>query len=135
MITIKEYAESKGVSTQAVYKQLKTHEQKLMGHIRKIKGKRYLDEEAVEYLNAQSENTPSVIVQNGNDELLDELRAENKQLRERVDFLQRQMIQELMKQNTTIYEQNKTIAELTEKVLLLTEQKQEPKRKWWQFGK
>lgn len=128
MVSIKEYAESKGVSTQAVYKQLKTHEKALLGHIQKVNGKRYLDDEAVAYLNAQSENTPSVIVQTGNDELISELRAENERLKQKVEFLQDQMLQELMKQN-------KTISELTEKVLLLTEQKEEPKKKWWQFGK
>ena len=127
MLSIKDYAERKGVSTQAVYKQLKTHEKALEGHIQKISGKRYLDDEAVAYLDAQSENTPSVIVQNGTDELVEELRAENERLKLKVEFLQEQMIHEMMKQN-------ERIQELTDRVLLLTE-KEEPKKKWWQFGK
>lgn len=127
MLSIKDYAERKGVSTQAVYKQLKTHEKALEGHIQKISGKRYLDDEAVAYLDAQSESTPSVIVQNGTDELIEELRAENERLKLKVEILQDQMLQEVMRQN-------KRIEELTDRVLLLTE-KEEPKKKWWHFGK
>ena len=127
MLSIKDYAERKGVSTQAVYKQLKTHEKALEGHIEKISGKRYLDDEAVAYLDSQSENTPAVIVQNGTNELVEELKAENERLRAKVEFLQEQMIQEMMKQN-------ERIQDLTDRVLLLTE-KEEPKKKWWHFGK
>ena len=127
MLSIKDYAERKGVSTQAVYKQLKTHEKALEGHIKKVSGKRYLDDEAVAYLDSQSENTPSVIVQNGTDELVEELKAENERLKMKVEFLQDQMLQQVMKQN-------ERIQELTDRVLLLTE-REEPKKKWWKFGK
>ena len=92
MVTIKEYAEIKGVSTQAVYKQLKTHEKALQGHVQKIKGTRYLDDEAVAYLNKQSESSPAVVIQTDNEELLEALKVENENLKIKIMELQDQLI-------------------------------------------
>ena len=49
LITIKEYAESHGVTIQAVYQQMNRKKNKkfIDEHTRKIDGKKYLDQEAV----------------------------------------------------------------------------------------
>lgn len=117
MVTIKEYAEIKGVSTQAVYKQLKTHEKNLQGHIQKIKGTRYLDDEAVAYLNMQSENSPAVVIQTDNEEILENLKAENESLKAKVMILQEQLISK-----------SDMIISLQEEMRLLTEKKEEQPR-------
>ena len=39
MIAVKDYAERRGVSTQAIYKQLKVHKEALDGHVLKENGK------------------------------------------------------------------------------------------------
>lgn len=74
MRTIKEYAKTKGVTPQAVYKQLKTHKKELEGHIQKIKGISYLDDWAIDYLNVQTETAPSVVVSENKDLIIEELK-------------------------------------------------------------
>lgn len=70
MIDIKEYAQQKNVTTQAVYKQISAHKSELEGHIKKVNGKRWLDDEAVAILNKASNSAPTVIM---NTELEDKL--------------------------------------------------------------
>ena len=62
IIDVKSYARQKGVSTQAVYKQISNYNDELKGHIIKEKGKRWLDDYAVEFLDQQS-NASAVAVQ------------------------------------------------------------------------
>lgn len=141
MINVKEYADSKGVSTQAVYKQLKVHEEALKGHIKKIQGKRYLDEDAVKYLNGQSNNTPCVVVQSNSDERVKELEEENKTLRNEVYNLRKFMLDEILKRDDLqkrmteeILKRDERVRELTDRFLMLATQKEEdPKPRWWKF--
>lgn len=58
MLSIKDYAAQKGISTQAVYKQLKIHKENLEGHVLKEAGKRMLDDYAVDYLNKRTQENP-----------------------------------------------------------------------------
>ena len=62
IIDVKSYARQKGVSTQAVYKQISNYNDELKDHIIKEKGKRWLDDYAVEFLDRQS-NASAVAVQ------------------------------------------------------------------------
>ncbi len=50
MLSVKEYAEKHGVSTQSVYKMMQTHRIELDGHIVKQGKTRYLTDEAIEIL-------------------------------------------------------------------------------------
>lgn len=90
MLSIKEYAEVKGKSPQAVYKQLesKTNKEALKGHIFTLKinnkNTRFLDEEAVKILDEASKQTPSVILQTDDKEKIEALEQENKILLEKV---------------------------------------------------
>ena len=80
MISIKDYAEQKGVTTQAVYKQLQTHSVELKGCIVKQGRTRYLTDEAVAILNQFRESSPQVIERTNDRELIEQLRMENKNL-------------------------------------------------------
>lgn len=121
-ITVKDYAETHGVTIQAVYQQLKRKKNKAFidKHSKIIKGTKYLDQEAVEYLENQRDNAPSVVIQTDHNEKLEELQRENELLKAKFVELQDKLIK-----------RDDKILELTEKVLLLT---QEPpkKRHWWQ---
>lgn len=81
-MSIKEYAETRGKSVQAVHQQLKrkSNADALKGHIfiYKINNKdvKHLDEEAVEILDSSSRQTPSVIIQENNDELVNQQREQ-----------------------------------------------------------
>ena len=80
MISIKDYAELKGVSTQAVYKQLQTHDTELKGHIVKQGRTRYLTDEAVAILDKYREASPQIIERSNDRELIEQLEIENKNL-------------------------------------------------------
>ena len=86
MITIKEYAEMRGKSVQAVYQQLKRKENaaRLEGHIHisKIGNKdaKFLDDIAVEILDEASQKSVQIIEQTNDKERIEELEKENKDL-------------------------------------------------------
>lgn len=80
MISIKDYAKLKGVSTQAVYKQLQTHDPELKGHIVKQGRTRYLTDEAVKILDQYREASPQIIERSNDRELIEQLEMENKNL-------------------------------------------------------
>lgn len=90
MMSIKEYAEARNKTTQAVYKQLesKLNKEALKGHIFTLKvnnkNTRFLDEEAVRVLDDASKQTPSVILQTDDKEKIEALEQENKVLLEKV---------------------------------------------------
>lgn len=70
---IKTYAKQKGVSTQAVYKQIRNHEKELKGHIFKESGKKWLDEYAIDYLDRQSQQSAVAIQSLERDEAMEML--------------------------------------------------------------
>ena len=77
-VTVKQYAESAGVSIQAVHQQLKRQKNKgkLEGHVHVIDGIKYLDEEAVAILNSSREKTPVVEWNQEKDKRIKELEAD-----------------------------------------------------------
>lgn len=80
MITIKEYAEQRGVSHQAVYKQLQTHAAELKNYIVKNGRTRYLTEEAVAILEQYRETSPQIIERANDHEKIEELENQIKKL-------------------------------------------------------
>lgn len=132
MITVKEYAERKGKSVQAVYKQMRAKENAalLENHIflQKVGNKtaKVLDDEAVRILDEASRKIPTVIVQDGKDDIIESLRMENKQLLLKVADLQDQLLHE--KDNVKLLQQEK-IALLEEKEEKQDEQNQQPEEK------
>lgn len=131
MMTIKEYAESRGKSVQAVYKQIKSKEnaKELEGHIvvQKVgnKNTKLLDEMAVEVLDNASKQSPQVILQTDDKERIEQLENENKLLWSKVAELQDELLKE----------KDQVKALQLEKIELLEMKNAEPETKWWQFWK
>ncbi len=120
MTAIKDYAQSHGVTIQAVYQQLKRKKNKeaLAGHIHKIDGVKYLDKEAVAYLEQQHVNTPAVILQDGKDDRIRLLEEENRRQLQQIAVLQDELLKE-----------RNLVKELQEEKIKLLEEKKEPERK------
>lgn len=130
-MTIKEYADSRNKTVQAVYNQINGKEKKdlLKGHIvaRKVGNKniKLLDEMAVKILDEASKQAPTVIVQNTDRERIEQLEAENEALKNKLTELQEKMIDEMMKHNEQILKQSQKVIELTDKVLLLEQNREQ----------
>ena len=124
MITVKEYAERQGKSVQAVYKQMRAKENAalLENHIflQKVGNKtaKVLDDEAVRILDEASRKIPTVVVQDGKEEVIESLRMENKQLLIKIAELQEQLLRE--KDNVKLLQQ--------EKIELLEEKQEQNQR-------
>lgn len=122
-ISVQDYAEQSGKTTQAVYKQLKTHEKELQGHIIKQSGKRYLDAEAVKILDSSSRMSAPVLVDTAD-------KAKLEQAQERINTLENELkiAQERLSnaQETIITLQQEKIADLgiIERSRLLLEDKE-----------
>lgn len=117
LITVKDYALSKGVSTQAIYQHINRYSNELKGHINKNNGKKYLDDEAIKFLDNKIEGNSIVVIDTEKNEELKKLQEENKKL-----------LLKLMEIQDKALIQSEIIQELQTKILLL-EIKQ--KKKWF----
>ncbi len=128
LVTVKEYANNHGVTIQAVYQQINRKKNKkfIQEHIHKINGIKYLDEDAVKYLENQRVNTPAVIMQTDDRERVEQLENENKRLLQKIAELQ-----------DVIIEKSEKIEQLQDANILLLEQKQDDMKKkpWWMLWK
>lgn len=153
MITIKQYADKWSISTQAVYAQLKTHQEELEGHIHKKEGSnaRWLDEEAVAILERIRETNPTVIERDNSQEKIEELENNIKVLmtenaamanklsetlewkaEKAVEIAQSEMNQKLLTIREEQYEDEKKRAdELEEENKRLREELQNEQKKSW----
>lgn len=123
MVSIKEYAKNKGVSYEAVRKQVNRYKNDLAGHIEKVNRTQYLDEEAVAFLDNKRAENPIVIMDIERDEEIQRLEMENKALLLKVAELQEALLKEK--------DQVKLLQ--NEKIELLEAKNQKAEKKWWQF--
>lgn len=123
MVSLKEYAKNKGVSYEAVRKQVNRYKDELKGHISKVNRTQYLDEEAVAFLDSKRAESPIIIMESGKDEEIQRLEMENKALLLKVAELQEALLKE---KDQVKFLQN-------EKIELLEEKNQKAEKKWWQF--
>ena len=123
MVSIKEYAKNKGVSYEAVRKQVNRYKNDLAGHIEKVNRTQYLDEEAVAFLDNKRAENPIVIMDIEKDEEIQRLENENKRLLLKIAELQEALLNEK--------DQVKLLQ--NEKIELLEAKNQKTERKWWQF--
>ena len=121
MISIKQYAEKKGITTQAVYKQIKIHSAELGEHIVKEKGKRMLDDFACDFLESRTKENPVVIIDQENKKELERLRKRELELLEEIRQKDNIIINLQQSNNLRITEKNEVLKELTE----------EKEKKWW----
>ena len=123
MVSLKEYAKNKGVSYEAVRKQVNRYKDELKGHISKVNRTQYLDEEAVAFLDSKRAESPIIIMESGKDEEIHRLEMENKALLLKVAELQEALLKEK--------DQVKLLQ--NEKIELLEAKNQKAEKKWWQF--
>lgn len=123
MVSLKEYAKNKGVSYEAVRKQVNRYKDELKGHISKVNRTQYLDEEAVAFLDSKRAESPIIIMESGKDEEIQRLEMENKALLLKVAELQEALLKEK--------DQVKLLQ--NEKIELLEAKNQKAEKKWWQF--
>lgn len=105
MVTLKEYAELKNISYEAVRKQVKRYAKELEEHIIVQNRTKYLDEYAVEYLNQKRSASPIIVQEIAKDEELEQLRTENKNLLLKIAQLQDELLKE--KDNVQQLQQDK----------------------------
>lgn len=91
MITIKDYAKQKGVSYEAIRKQIKRYEDELEGHLVKQNRFLMLDDEAVLFLDSKRSENPVIVYEQNKDEELEQLRHENKVLLIQMNTVQDQL--------------------------------------------
>ena len=91
MITIKDYAKQKGVSYEAIRKQIKRNEDELAGHLVKQNRFLMLDDEAVQFLDSKRSENPVIVYEQNKDEELEQLRHENKVLLIQMNTVQDQL--------------------------------------------
>lgn len=94
MVSLKDYARIKGISYEAVRKQVNRYKGELEGHISKINRAQYLDDVAVAFLDQKRQNNPVVLVSTDKDEEIQRLTDENKALLVKVTQLQEALLQE-----------------------------------------
>lgn len=123
MVSLKEYAKNKGVSYEAVRKQVNRYKDELKGHISKVNRTQYLDEEAVAFLDSKRAESPIIIMESGKDEEIQRLEMENKALLLKVAEIQEALLKEK--------DQVKLLQ--NEKIELLEAKNQKADKKWWQF--
>lgn len=130
-MTVKEYAEARGKSAQAVYKALQSAQNAaaVAGHTRRERrnGKitMLLDVTAMRVLDDSARVAPVVV--NATDTRVQELEEENQNLRLQILSLQQRYIDDMAARD-------QQLIGLTERVLALTQAPDpEPSHPWWQF--
>lgn len=74
MLSIAQYAESRGVSDSGVRRQIRRYQKELKGHIRKISNKRMLDDDAIAFLDAHRQPR-SLVINEGEESTRKEIEA------------------------------------------------------------
>lgn len=113
MISMKEYAKQKGITYEAVRKQVSRYKEELEGHISKSNRTQYLDDEAVAFLDKKRAESPIIIMEQNKDDEILRLQDENKALLLKVAELQ----------DALIHEKDRVQQLQDEKIALLEEQK------------
>lgn len=80
VISLKDYAEQKNVSYEAVRQQVVRYKDELAGHVIRDGRQQFLDEDAVVFLDAKRTRNPVTIIQMDKDERIEELEAQVKAL-------------------------------------------------------
>lgn len=119
MITIKDYAKSRGISYEAARQQISRYAERevdgfrLADHISKVDRTQYLDDEAVAFLDGRRAKNPVIIQQEGRDETIE-------RLRQRVDDLQTRLLAAQDEYRALL--QDKHEIEMREQILLADKQ-------------
>lgn len=120
VITLRDYAKQNNISYEAVRKQVVRYQKELDGHLIKDGRQQFLDEEAVAFLDARRQKNPVAIIQIEKDEMIEQLKNENKQLLVALTSVQEALLAEKDKTEALLAEKKEEIslleAELTDKI-------------------
>lgn len=125
MISLKEYAEKKGVSYEAVRRQVNRYKEELKDHVQQIGRTRYLDEDGENFLDQKRKQNPVVMVSYDKDSQIEELKQENDNLK--VQVLQLQDL--LIKSKDELLARDQQLLDLQKQLFLLKATVQEKQEK------
>lgn len=121
LVTVEEYANNKGVTKSAVYKQMKRHADELKDHIENRGGKMWLDEDATRLLDEASNKSAPVLVDAADKVKYEELENRYKELENTLNEVQNKL-QASMELNVSLSnEKTGMIEELTRAKALIEE--------------
>lgn len=138
VMSIKDYAKARNISYEAARQQVKRYAEELDGHITKQNRTQYLDDFAVELLDEHRQQNPVVVINQDRDEALEQLRAENKALTQRVMLLQSELIEaqkgaiETAKGAARLEAAEADKDRLAARAAALERELEEARRPWWQ---
>lgn len=121
METIKDFAERKNVSYEAIRKQVKRYSGELKGHVIKKGRLQYLDEVAIEFLESKRNESQVVIKEFSRSEEIQRLQQDKELLLVKVAELQDLLLRE-----------KDQVKQLQQDKILLLENSETKKRTWWQ---
>lgn len=121
LVTLKQFAESQGITYEAVRRQVIRYEEKLSGHIYKQNGVQYLDEEAVTFLKERRRASPIVLQTIDQKEAIDQLKEQIEKLRVQLMTVQSELIKEKDRVIELQEESRKTIEARSRYTALLEE--------------
>jgi hypothetical protein len=119
--TIKDFAERKNVSYEAIRKQVKRYSGELKGHVIKKGRLQYLDEVAIEFLESKRNESQVVIKEFSRSEEIQRLQQDKELLLVKVAELQDLLLRE-----------KDQVKQLQQDKILLLENSETKKRTWWQ---
>ncbi len=126
MISIKDYAKNKGVSYEAVRKQVNRYKDELGEHIQRVNRTQYLDDAAVDFLDQKRASSPVIIVESAKDEQIEQLQAENRQLQQE----NRALLLKITDLQDALLKDKDKISQLEGDKIKLLESKVK-KKHWW----
>ena len=85
LMTLKQYAESKGISYEAVRKQVNRYQEELKGHIVVKNRTQYIDQWAVDFLSERRRESPIVLV-------TEDQKEQISQMKEQIETLKAQLL-------------------------------------------
>lgn len=94
MISMKDYAEQKHISYEAVRKQVVRYKQELNDHVFKQGRTQYLDDYAIDFLEQKRSVNPVIIYEMNKDEEIASLREENNKLLRELTAVQKQLLED-----------------------------------------
>lgn len=120
MISLKEYAQKKNISYEAVRKQVNRYRNELGDHLYKKDRTQYLDEEGEAFLDQKRASNPVILVEHDKDEQIEDLTRQNESLKVKIMELQDQLI----KSKDQLLERDQQLIELKDQLYLLTEKQE-----------
>lgn len=94
MISLKDYAKQKNISYEAVRQQINRYQDEIGEHIHKVGRAKFLDDEAVAFLDERRKKNPVVVLKMDQEEKITQLENENKALLLMVAELQQALLDE-----------------------------------------